>query len=74
VSLRKLTNLRLADLRLTAAQQRSTSQNLPSDLCTTYTLRSVGSGLILVLTGACRGGILERVLVTARRDVGNGAR
>jgi hypothetical protein len=27
-----LTNLRLADLRLTAAQQRYTGQNLPSDL------------------------------------------
>jgi hypothetical protein len=27
-----LTNLRLADLRLTTAQQRSTGQNLPSDL------------------------------------------
>jgi hypothetical protein len=32
VSLRMLTNLRLADLRLTTAQQRSTGQNLPSDL------------------------------------------
>jgi hypothetical protein len=27
-----LTNFRLADLRLTTAQQRSTGQNLPSDL------------------------------------------
>jgi hypothetical protein len=33
MSLRMLTNLRLADLRLTTAQQRSTGQNLPSDLC-----------------------------------------
>jgi hypothetical protein len=32
VSLRMLTNLRLADLRLTTAQQRTTGQNLPSDL------------------------------------------
>jgi hypothetical protein len=32
VSLRMLTNLRLADLRLTTAQQISTGQNLPSDL------------------------------------------
>jgi hypothetical protein len=32
VSLRMLTNLRLADLRKTTAQQRSTGQNLPSDL------------------------------------------
>jgi hypothetical protein len=32
MSLRMLTNLRLADLRLTAAQQRCTGQNLPSDL------------------------------------------
>jgi hypothetical protein len=32
VSLRMLNNLRLADLRLTTAQQRSTGQNLPSDL------------------------------------------
>jgi hypothetical protein len=32
VLLRMLTNLRLADLRLTTAQQRSTGQNLPSDL------------------------------------------
>jgi hypothetical protein len=32
VSLRMLTNLRLADLRMTTAQQRSTVQNLPSDL------------------------------------------
>jgi hypothetical protein len=31
VSLRMLTNLRLADLRVTTAQQRSTGQNLPSD-------------------------------------------
>jgi hypothetical protein len=30
-----LTNLRLADLRLTTAQQRSTCQNLPSDLYST---------------------------------------
>jgi hypothetical protein len=29
VSLHMLTNLRLADLRLTTAQQRSTGQNLP---------------------------------------------
>jgi hypothetical protein len=27
-----LTNLRIADLRLTTAQQRSTGQNLPTDL------------------------------------------
>jgi hypothetical protein len=27
-----LTNLKLADLRLTTAQQRSTGQNLPSDI------------------------------------------
>jgi hypothetical protein len=27
-----LTNLRLSDLRLTTAQQRSTGKNLPSDL------------------------------------------
>jgi hypothetical protein len=27
-----LTNLRLTDLRLTTAQQRSTGQNLPSDV------------------------------------------
>jgi hypothetical protein len=27
-----LTNLRLADLRLTTVQQRSTGQNLPSDI------------------------------------------
>jgi hypothetical protein len=27
-----LTNLRLADLRLTTAQQRTTGQNLPSEL------------------------------------------
>jgi hypothetical protein len=27
-----LTNLRLVDLRLTNAQQRSTGQNLPSDI------------------------------------------
>jgi hypothetical protein len=32
VSLRMLTILRLADLRLTTARQRSTGQNLPSDL------------------------------------------
>jgi hypothetical protein len=32
VSLRMLTNLWLADLRVTTAQQRSTGQNLPSDL------------------------------------------
>jgi hypothetical protein len=32
VSLPMLTNLRLADLRLTTAQQRSTGQNLPSCL------------------------------------------
>jgi hypothetical protein len=32
VSLRMLTYLRLADLRLTTAQQTSTGQNLPSDL------------------------------------------
>jgi hypothetical protein len=32
VSLHMLTNLRLADMRLTTAQQRSTGQNLPSDL------------------------------------------
>jgi hypothetical protein len=32
VSLRMITNLRFADLRLTTAQQRSTGQNLPSDL------------------------------------------
>jgi hypothetical protein len=32
VSLRMLTNLRLANLRLTTAQQRTTGQNLPSDL------------------------------------------
>jgi hypothetical protein len=32
VSLRMVTNLRLADLRLTTAQQRTTGQNLPSDL------------------------------------------
>jgi hypothetical protein len=32
VSLRILTNLRLADLRLTTAQQRSTGQNLESDI------------------------------------------
>jgi hypothetical protein len=32
VSLRMLTTLMLADLRLTTAQQRSISQNLPSDL------------------------------------------
>jgi hypothetical protein len=32
VSLRMLTNLRLADLRLTTAQQRFTGQNLPFDL------------------------------------------
>jgi hypothetical protein len=31
VSLRMLTKLRLTDLRLTTAQQRSTGQNLPSD-------------------------------------------
>jgi hypothetical protein len=37
VSLRMLTNLRLADLRLSTAQQRSTGQNLLSDL---YTLKS----------------------------------
>jgi hypothetical protein len=32
VSLRMLTNLRLADFHLTTAQQRTTGQNLPSDL------------------------------------------
>jgi hypothetical protein len=32
MSLRMLTNLRLADLRLTTAQQRTTGQNLPSVL------------------------------------------
>jgi hypothetical protein len=32
VLLRMLTNLKLADLRLTTAQQRSTGQNLPSNL------------------------------------------
>jgi hypothetical protein len=32
VSLRMLTSLRFADLRLTTAQQRTTGQNLPSDL------------------------------------------
>jgi hypothetical protein len=31
MSLRMLTNLRLADFRLTTAQQRTTGQNLPSD-------------------------------------------
>jgi hypothetical protein len=30
--MRMLTNLRLADLRLSTVQQRSTGQNLPSDL------------------------------------------
>jgi hypothetical protein len=34
VSLRMIANLRLADLRLTIAQQRTTGQNLPSDLYT----------------------------------------
>jgi hypothetical protein len=67
-----LTNLRLPDLRLTAAQQRTTGQNLPFDLYITYSLRSMFSGLILILTGAYRGSILERVLVVAKRDVGNG--
>jgi hypothetical protein len=32
VSLRMITNLRLVDLRLSTAQQRSAGQNLPSDL------------------------------------------
>jgi hypothetical protein len=32
VSLRMLTNLRLADLRLNTAQQRTTGQNMPCDL------------------------------------------
>jgi hypothetical protein len=32
VSLRMLTNLGFADLRLTNVQQRTTAQNLPSDL------------------------------------------
>jgi hypothetical protein len=32
MSLRMLTNLRLSDMRLTTAQQRSTGQSLPSDL------------------------------------------
>jgi hypothetical protein len=32
MSLRMLANLRLADLRLTTAQQRSTGRNLPFDL------------------------------------------
>jgi hypothetical protein len=41
VSLRMLTNRRLSDLRLTTAQQRSTGQNLPSDLCWINAERSV---------------------------------
>jgi hypothetical protein len=36
VSLRMLTNLRLPDLRLTPAQQRTTGQDLPSDLYYTH--------------------------------------
>jgi hypothetical protein len=36
VSLRMLTNLRLADLPLTTAQQRSAGKNLPSDLYRLY--------------------------------------
>jgi hypothetical protein len=32
MSLRMLTNVRLADLRLTTAQQRTTGQNLPSEV------------------------------------------
>jgi hypothetical protein len=42
VSLRMLANLRLADLRLTTAQQRSTGQNLPSDLYVFLTLVQFG--------------------------------
>jgi hypothetical protein len=37
-----LSNLRLVDLRLPTAQQRSTGQNLPSDL---YTFRMVSETL-----------------------------
>jgi hypothetical protein len=39
MSLRMLTNLRLADLRLAIAQQRTTGQNLPSDLYLCVTTR-----------------------------------
>jgi hypothetical protein len=41
VSLRMLTNLKLADLRLTTAQQRSTGQNLPSDPYVLYKVCSI---------------------------------
>jgi hypothetical protein len=40
VSVRMLTNLRLADLHLTTAQQRSTGQNLPSDLYVTLLMHT----------------------------------
>jgi hypothetical protein len=43
VSLRMLTNLRLTDLRLTTAQQRSTGQNLPSDLYVSLTTETESS-------------------------------
>jgi hypothetical protein len=42
VSLRTLINLRLADMRLTTAQQRTKGQNLPSDLYIPFTAGAVG--------------------------------
>jgi hypothetical protein len=45
VSLRMLTNLRLADVRLTTAEQRTTGQNLPSDLYP-YAGEGMGAGAV----------------------------
>jgi hypothetical protein len=46
VSLRLFTNLRLADLSLAFAQQRSTGQNLPFDLYLTYIpVAGIGTGV-----------------------------
>jgi hypothetical protein len=47
MSLRMLTNLRLADLRLITAQQRSTGQNMTSDLyCVPWVLQWTGYQLM----------------------------
>jgi hypothetical protein len=61
VSLRMHTNLRLVDSRLTTAQQRSTSQNLPSDLYS-FQLWSLLAEYVPVLTVALT--LLSAVFVT----------
>jgi hypothetical protein len=75
MTLRMLTNLRLADLRLTTAQQRSTGQNLPSELyhlCLVYVwnsqflmLHKVESGKEL-LSAACLTALPVSTLHTIR--------